>query len=828
MEDEKEFTYYAFISYKREEEQWAKWLQRKLEHYRFPTTLNGYDNLPKQIYPIFRDVTDLSPAQLEPEIDKALSESEWLIVMCSPKSAQSPWVCKEAQTFIDIGRADHIIPFVIDGTPFSDDIATECYPEALRNLTGKQELLAANINEMGRDAAAIKVVARMFNLRFDTLWQRYVRERHKRRNWIIVGATTFIIFLLGVIGFILNQNENLRRSNSRAAANAAEKLIEEGDIYTARRVAAAALEKVYTPEAEMALWHAYENTILKGHTNRVVSVDISPDGEKLLSASLDGTLRLWEIATGRCLYTIRSFEEGFYFLSVSFSCDGKKFVYAAANLDAWQSTISIWDVKTCQKITTLFLDDNYYKAVFKPDGKKVLALSVSNSLLQIDASTGTRLGAKKIKMPTSYDIGIGSCALSNDGRKFVCISLDNTIDVWDLSSGECLNVIRQYDSITYISFSLDQKSIVSASAEGMLRIWDATTGLCLDSIKTPIKGLCNTDRRFGLIVSETNDHSIQIHNMAEKQQPWNLHKKINIHSQNVCFSPDGKKCIVMSKNNELQIWDIEKFKCIHTIKHSDSITYSSFSSDGKMVISASVNNNLRIWDASSGKKIKTIPYIDRIKSVGIGSDGFVIVLQSFGLMKIWNETEGQWKTLDEWGQSVEFSPDGKKFVLVGSYNRLKLIDPFKLFQTLEGHSGKINFVSYSLDGEKIVSASDDKTLRIWDAETGYCLNVLRGHSGGVKTASFSPDGMRIVSTSDDKTIRIWDVSTGQCFFIFNEDGLSFRSAVFSPKGNIITSLSDGTIRVYELPDINDLIQKTNKQFKDYPLTHKERKLYYLE
>ena len=132
---------------------------------------------------------------------------------------------------------------------------------------------------------------------------------------------------------------------------------------------------------------------------------------------------------------------------------------------------------------------------------------------------------------------------------------------------------------------------------------------------------------------------------------------------------------------------------------------------------------------------------------------------------------------------------------------------FKLFQTLEGHSGKINFVSYSLDGEKIVSASDDKTLRIWDAETGYCLNVLRGHSGGVKTASFSPDGMRIVSTSDDKTIRIWDVSTGQCFFIFNEDGLSFRSAVFSPKGKIISSLSDGTIRIYELPDINYLLQK---------------------
>ena len=102
------------------------------------------------------------------KIDTALRNSQWLIVVCSPRSAKSPWVCKEAQTFIDLGRADHIIPFVIEGNPFSEDTATECYPEALLNLTGSKELLAANINEMGRDAAAVKVVARMFNLRFDT------------------------------------------------------------------------------------------------------------------------------------------------------------------------------------------------------------------------------------------------------------------------------------------------------------------------------------------------------------------------------------------------------------------------------------------------------------------------------------------------------------------------------------------------------------------------------------------------------------------------------------------------------------------------------------
>ena len=212
MEQEKE--YYAFISYKREDEKWAKWLQDKLEHYRFPTSLNGRSDLPKHIRPTFRDVTDLKPGLLAEEINNALRDSEWLIVVCSPRSAKSPWVCKEAQTFIDLGRADHIIPFVIEGTPFSIDSATECFPEALLNLTGSKELLAANINEMGRDAAVIKVVARMFGLRFDALWQRYEREKRRRRLWIIGALVVFGLISLGIAGYIAQKNKELEEQHA--------------------------------------------------------------------------------------------------------------------------------------------------------------------------------------------------------------------------------------------------------------------------------------------------------------------------------------------------------------------------------------------------------------------------------------------------------------------------------------------------------------------------------------------------------------------------------------------------------------------------------------
>jgi len=85
------YKYQAFISYKREDDKWASWLQRKLEHYKMPVAVRRTnDFLPSYIRPVFKDTTDLSGGVLEKAIDKALRESRYLIVICSPRAAQSP------------------------------------------------------------------------------------------------------------------------------------------------------------------------------------------------------------------------------------------------------------------------------------------------------------------------------------------------------------------------------------------------------------------------------------------------------------------------------------------------------------------------------------------------------------------------------------------------------------------------------------------------------------------------------------------------------------------------------------------------------------------
>ncbi|KAG1891650.1 WD40-repeat-containing domain protein [Suillus fuscotomentosus] len=111
----------------------------------------------------------------------------------------------------------------------------------------------------------------------------------------------------------------------------------------------------------------------------------------------------------------------------------------------------------------------------------------------------------------------------------------------------------------------------------------------------------------------------------------------------------------------------------------------------------------------------------------------------------------------------------------------------------------IRTVSFSPDGTRIVSGSDDQTIRLWDAGTGQPVGEpLKGHTGLIRTVSFSPDGTRIVSGSDDQTIRLWDAGTGKSVGKPLEGHTSWiTSVLFSPDGNRIISCSrDGTVRVW--------------------------------
>ncbi|KAH7153735.1 WD40-repeat-containing domain protein [Fusarium sp. MPI-SDFR-AT-0072] len=151
-------------------------------------------------------------------------------------------------------------------------------------------------------------------------------------------------------------------------------------------------------------------------------------------------------------------------------------------------------------------------------------------------------------------------------------------------------------------------------------------------------------------------------------------------------------------------------------------------------------------------------------------------------------------------RSVVFSHDSKKVASGSGDKTIRIWDAEtgECERMLEGHSGWVRSVVFSHDSQKVASGSDDKTIRIWDAETGKCERVLEGHSSSVWSVVFSHDSKKVASGSGDKTIRIWDAETGECERVLEGHSGWVRSVVFSHDSQKVASGSDDkTIRIWD-------------------------------
>lgn len=203
--------YTAFISYNSKDDRWAKWLQRKLEGYLLPTVIR---NERKEVVQprkeegkkmrVFRYRADLNTVSLGKGLAKELDDARFLIVICSPNSAKSEWVGREIQHFINTGRRDHIIPFIVEGTSYSngDD---ECLNPVLKAAFPDGDILGVNINDYGDDPrvyrkrkALVRTVSLLIELpdAYHYLWNRYRLRYWEGMVAKVVGAVA-VIALIG-------------------------------------------------------------------------------------------------------------------------------------------------------------------------------------------------------------------------------------------------------------------------------------------------------------------------------------------------------------------------------------------------------------------------------------------------------------------------------------------------------------------------------------------------------------------------------------------------------------------------------------------------------
>ena len=200
--DNNAFKYFAFISYNAKDTNWGKQLQKKLEHYRMPTTLcsqHGWKRTP--INPVFFAPTDIRAGGLSEGLQERLKASQNLIVICSPNSAKSEWVGKEIEYFHNLGRTKNIHFFIVEGTPHSGSPDTECFNPVIERL-GLPETLGANINEkiyrwswLNKERAYVQLISKLLGVEYDAIWQR-----HKRR--LICKTLAWILGIIAVLSTI--------------------------------------------------------------------------------------------------------------------------------------------------------------------------------------------------------------------------------------------------------------------------------------------------------------------------------------------------------------------------------------------------------------------------------------------------------------------------------------------------------------------------------------------------------------------------------------------------------------------------------------------------
>jgi len=208
-EDRKEeYRYWAFISYSSKDGAWARWLHRALEGYGIPVQLVGHetpagDPAPKRFHPIFLDRAELPASpDLGREIQEALRASRYLIVVCSPHAAQSRWVNREIEAFVEMGRRERVLAFIVAGEPHSSD-ARECFPVALQRI----EPIAADARWQGdgRTDAKLKLLSGMLGVNFDTLKRRDAQRQIRRLQMTVAVALVLVLAFAGLAWYANQQ-----------------------------------------------------------------------------------------------------------------------------------------------------------------------------------------------------------------------------------------------------------------------------------------------------------------------------------------------------------------------------------------------------------------------------------------------------------------------------------------------------------------------------------------------------------------------------------------------------------------------------------------------
>ena len=639
--------------------------------------------------------------------------------------------------------------------------------------------------------------------------------RRRRRRLVLWGGVTLVIVAglaaLAVTAFVQRQEANRESAAARSQALAASSLSAAGaqpDLGLALALAAVDAKPTVIADAQL------RKVVASSPGVRVIDTDdtharvaVSPDGRSFAAAGADGTVRVWDAATGEVIQTLEGHDGSV--LAVAFSPDGR--TIASSGRDG---TIRIWDPASGDELRSLEGHDGaVFGVAFSPDGGTIASSGKDGTVRIWDTASGDALRTLE-----GHHGAVRAVAFSPDGGTLASGGADSTVRLWDPASGDARATLSGHSSsVNAVAFSPGGGALASASDDDTVLIWDPSSGA---GGEDPLYGHDGDvlDVTFGpggrTIASAGDDGTVRIWDTASRELLRTLTGHVGSVS-GVAFSPDGRTIVTAGDDETMRLWDPAAGYPLRTMGgHNGELFGVASSPDGRTLATAGDDGAVRLWDAASGSERgePLTGHDGRVYDVAFSPDGGRVASGGEdGTVRIWDPASGDAvRTLDGDGGAVfgvAFSPDGGTLASANENGTVSLwdVDSRYALRTLEGHAAGVNAIAFSPDGGTLASASDDGTVHLWDTYSGEDEVTLTGHVAPVMAVAFSPDGLTLASASVDDTVRLWDPSSERTRWTLAGPEGSVNGVAFSSDGRTVASAGDdGTVRYWDPASGRDL------------------------